>query len=129
MENPYSEYKHKFSVARFWKKLVRVSKRLGVKAVYSCLLLFYAYKRKETPSWAKNIVLGTLGYFLSPIDLVPDLTPIIGYTDDIGVLSFGVITIAAYIDEEVRKKARKSVSKWFKNYDASELEEIDQQLK
>ena len=129
MENPFKDYMHQFSPARFWKKLVRVTKKLGIKAVYSCLLLFYAYRRKETPSWAKNIVIGTLGYFLSPIDLIPDVTPIVGYTDDIGVLSFGLITIAAYIDEDVRGKARNRLTKWFKGYNPEELKEVDDQLK
>lgn len=91
-------------------------------------MLFYAYKRKDTPVWAKNIVLGVLGYFLSPIDWMPDLTPIIGFTDDIGVLSFGLVTIAAYVNEEVRKQAREKLKLWFGEYDPTPLTEVDQQL-
>lgn len=118
----------KFSFLALWQKLNRYAKTAGVKVVYSVLLLFYAYRRKETPRWAKNIVLGTLGYFLSPIDALPDLTPIIGYTDDLGILAFGVVTIAGHINDEVKNRARNTLGKWFKNYDESELKEIDEKL-
>ena len=99
-----------------------------MKTVYSALLLFYAYRRKETPTWAKSIVLGTLGYLISPFDALPDLTPIIGYTDDIGVLSFGLVTIACYINEGVRTNARKQLGKWFKDFQEEDLLEVDAKL-
>ncbi|MCB0585073.1 MAG: DUF1232 domain-containing protein, partial [Phaeodactylibacter sp.] len=104
------------------------AKQAGVKTVYSALLLFYAYRRKETPTWAKSIVLGTLGYFLAPFDALPDLTPIIGYTDDLGVLSFGLVTIACYINEGVRTNARKQLGRWFKDYAEEDLLEVDSKL-
>ena len=128
MENPLKKYNSSFSVSNLWIKLTKFAKVIGVKAVYSILLLFYAYRRKDTPRWAKNIVIGTLGYFLSPIDAVPDLTPIIGYTDDIGVLSFGLVTIAAYINDEVKKKAKTRLDSWFNDYDPKEIDEVDQQF-
>ena len=90
--------------------------------------MWYAYKRKETPGWAKNIIVGTLGYFLMPIDVIPDLTPILGYTDDVGVLSVGLVTIAGYVNDEVREKAKTHLTKWFGEYDKSELKEVDDQL-
>ena len=128
MKNPFEKYTSKFSENKLWKKLTSFAKQAGVKTVYSALLLFYAYRRKETPYWAKNIVLGTLGYFLAPIDAIPDLTPIIGYTDDIGVLSFGLVTIAAYVNKDVRKNAKTQLGKWFDNYEDKILEEVDKQL-
>jgi len=128
MKNPFKKYIAKFSEFKLWIKLRDQAKRAGLKTVYSVMLLFYAFKRKETPPWAKNIILGTLGYFLSPVDLLPDLTPLIGYTDDIGVLSFGLVTIACYVDDGVRINARKKLKKWFGNYDLKELVEIDEQL-
>lgn len=122
------KYRSKFSLVKLWSKLRKVASNLGVKVVYTILLLFFAFRRKETPSWAKNIVLGTLGYFLSPFDAIPDLTPIVGYTDDIGILSFGLVTIAAYINDDVREKARKRLGTWFKNYNPEDLKEIDDKL-
>jgi uncharacterized membrane protein YkvA (DUF1232 family) len=74
------------------------------------------------------VVLGALGYFLSPIDAIPDLTPFLGYTDDLGVLSFGLVLIAGYINEEVRGSARKQMTKWFGKINENELDEVDDSL-
>ena len=118
----------KFSEKGLWSKLKFYARQAGLKTVYTALLLYYAYTRKETPVWAKNIIFGVLGYFLAPIDAIPDLTPIIGYTDDLGVLSFGLVTIACYVNEDVKTNARERLKKWFGEYDVEELAEVDQQL-
>lgn len=128
MKLPFKHYRKQFSPQKLWEKLQNYAQAAGVKVVYSALLMFYAYRRKETPSWAKHIILGTLGYFLAPIDAIPDLSPIIGYTDDIGVLSFGLVTIAAYVNDEVRGNAREHLSKWFENYNEEDLNQVDEQL-
>jgi len=111
-----------------WNKIRKFATKAGQQTVYTALLLYYAYKRNDTPAWAKNIIIGTLGYFISPIDALPDLTPIIGYTDDIGVLSFGLVTIACYVNEEVKTNARGQLAKWFKNLNEEDLKVIDKQL-
>lgn len=103
-------------------------KKMGVKLVYSALLLFHAYKSKATPKWAKNIIIGALAYFVSPIDGIPDLSPFLGFTDDMGVLTFGLVTIACYIDKEVRDKAKTNLKKFFKDYHESDLLEVDKIL-
>ncbi|MCO6488442.1 MAG: DUF1232 domain-containing protein [Phaeodactylibacter sp.] len=128
MKNPFKPYIRQFSESKFWKKIAHFAQQAGVKTVYSALLLFYAYRRKETPTWAKSIVLGTLGYLIAPFDALPDLTPIIGYTDDLGVLSFGLVTIACYINDSVRAKAREQLGKWFKDYQEDDLKEVDARL-
>lgn len=101
---------------------------VGVKITYTAMLLFYAYNRSETPRWAKNIILGSLTYLLSPIDAIPDLTPLIGFTDDIGVLSFGLVTIACHIDDDVRIAAKNKVLSMYKNVDEEDFLEVDAQL-
>ncbi len=128
MKNPFRSYIDKFSEHQFWDKLKFFARQAGLKTVYSALLLFYAYRRRDTPLWAKNIVLGTLGYFLSPIDAMPDLTPVLGYTDDIGVLAFGLVTIAAYVDQEVRQKAKEQLHRWFGDYNEEDLAEVDARI-
>lgn len=103
-------------------------KTIGVKLTYSALLLYYAYQRKDTPAWAKNIILGSLAYLVSPFDAIPDLTPLLGFTDDLGVLSFGLVTIACYIDNAVRDKAKFRIHKFFKVVDEQDLIEVDAKL-
>ena len=128
IKNPFSKYAMLFSEKNLWKKITGFAKQAGIQTVYSALLLYYAFKRKETPRWAKNVVIGVLGYFLAPIDGIPDLTPFIGYTDDIGVLTFGLVTIAAYVNKEVKDNAKQRLGKWFGNYDSKLLDEVDQKV-
>jgi uncharacterized membrane protein YkvA (DUF1232 family) len=85
--------------------LVRGSQRL----FYSGLLLYYALKRSDLPTWARSVVIGVIGYLLSPIDSIPDITPIIGYTDDLGLLSYALVLISAYINTDVRTQAREKL--------------------
>lgn len=127
-EKIIAEYGPQFSEKGLWRKLAGYAKRAGQKTVYMVLLMFYAYRRKDTPTWAKNIVLGTLGYFLAPIDALPDLTPIIGYTDDLGILSFGLVTVAAYVNDEVRTRSREKLKSWFGEFDVALLAEIDKKI-
>lgn len=130
-ENPaenLDQYENKFTEKKLWHKIKRFAQKIGVKTVYAALLMFYAYKRKDTPGWAKKIVIGVLGYLISPIDFLPDLSPIIGYTDDLGILSFGLVTIAAFVNEDVRKKARAHLGKWFSSYKEEDLKEVEDKL-
>lgn len=124
----FKKYIPNFSEFNFWETLKKYGTRLGQRTVYSSLLLYYAFKRSETPAWAKNIVVGVLGYLITPIDFIPDLTPIIGYTDDIGILSFGLVTIACFVNDEVKTTAKDKMAKWFKTIDETAIREVDAQL-
>jgi uncharacterized membrane protein YkvA (DUF1232 family) len=99
--------------------LARSAKAAGAKVVYAVFLLYYAYRKKEVPKWAKVSILGSIAYFLSPIDLIPDLTPLLGYSDDLGVLIASLIAVSVYIDNEVKTKAKERMKKWFSD---SEIE-------
>lgn len=123
-----NKFKDFYSEIDLWNKIKQYAKTAGTKVVYAALLLFYAYQRKETPNWAKHIVLGALGYFIAPIDALPDLTPIIGYTDDLGVLSFGLVTISAYIDDGVKGNARERMAKWFGEVNEEDIAEVEDRL-
>lgn len=128
MKEKLKPYVRFFSEKKFWRKLQKFGRKAGIKVIYSALLLFYAYRRKDTPTWAKTIVLGVLGYFITPIDFIPDLSPILGYTDDLGWLTFGLVTVAGYINEDVRGRARAKLGDWFGDYAPEELEPVDKHL-
>ncbi len=117
-----------FSERAFWGRIGDYARRAGSQLTYTALLLYFAYQRKETPAWAKRIVLGSLGYLLAPIDLIPDLSPFIGLTDDIGVLSLSLVTISAYVNDEVRHKAKAQLSRWFRQVKEEDLREVDDKL-
>ena len=57
--------------------------------------------------------MGALGYFISPFDAIPDMTPVIGYVDDLGVLTMALATVAAYISDDIKSKAKAKLAEWF----------------
>jgi uncharacterized membrane protein YkvA (DUF1232 family) len=103
-------------------------KKLSIRLVYSTLLMAFAYLSPKTPSWARRIILGAFAYLVSPIDSIPDLAPFIGFTDDLGVISFGLVTIACYIDADVRSAAREKIKLIFNDVDENELQAVDATL-
>jgi uncharacterized membrane protein YkvA (DUF1232 family) len=114
---------------KFWNKLGKYAKQAGAKLVYATLLMYYAFKRKETPTWAKTAILGALAYFVSPIDFIPDLTPVLGFTDDFAVMLTGLITVGTYVDDHVKRQAKAKMDAWF-DEDATliAMEDVDKKL-
>jgi uncharacterized membrane protein YkvA (DUF1232 family) len=76
--------------------------------------LAYVYQHQRTPWYAKLSIIITLGYLLSPIDLIPDFIPVIGYLDDLILVPlFILLTIKLIPDdilEECREKAREKIN-------------------
>jgi len=68
--------------------------------------LFLAYKDNRTPWYAKVLLLITVGYALSPIDLIPDFIPILGYLDDIIILPLLIALAVKMIPKEILKECR-----------------------
>ncbi len=127
-EEVLSELKQRLNGLELLERLKGYLAGSARKMMYAALLLFFSYQKKDTPGWAKRIVLGSLAYALAPVDLIPDLTPFIGFQDDFGVLMLGLVSIAGHINEDVRTKARTQMSKWFQHADLSELQEVDRKL-
>jgi uncharacterized membrane protein YkvA (DUF1232 family) len=111
-----------------FKALKKGTKKSGIQLAYTVLLLFFAFSRKDTPHWAKSIITGSFVYLLCPADAIPDITPILGYTDDLGVLSFGLVSVASYVNVEVKEKARGQLNIFFKNYSEEDLKIVDDKL-
>ena len=93
MELPdFMSYANKFSPSDFFDKVARIAKRAGAKLVYAALILYYTLQNDKVSTTDKALIVGALGYMISPIDAVPDAIPIIGLTDDLAVLVF-VLTV------------------------------------
>jgi uncharacterized membrane protein YkvA (DUF1232 family) len=105
-------YGKHFSDASFWQKCRGALRSAGAEVLLLALKLYYALKRPETPLWAKTAILGALGYFVCPIDLIPDAIPVIGFSDDLGVLLAAVGAVSQYIDAEVERLATAKLRDW-----------------
>ena len=71
-----------YSERGFWEKVRGFARAAGEGVLEPALKLFYASQDGETPAWAKAVIYSALGYFISPVDAIPDMTPIVGYADD-----------------------------------------------
>ncbi|AWR87495.1 YkvA family protein [Meiothermus taiwanensis] len=103
----------RYSEAAFWRKLRRFARMAGREVVEKALWLYYTLKRPETPAWAKRTIVGALVYFILPFDLVADLAPLVGFTDDLSVLLAAIATVAAYITPAIKEQARRKAAEWF----------------
>lgn len=109
-----------YSPDKLFNKIGNVAKSAGVKVVYAALLLYYAIFDKEVPMKDKLIVIGALGYFICPVDFLPDIMPG-GYTDDFGALLLALKSIWGNISENTHSKARMRLASWFSNVNPEDL--------
>ena len=127
MELPdFMNYGGKFSKRDFAEKIARIAKRAGAKLVYAALILYYTLQSDKVSKKDKAIIIGALGYMISPLDAIPDAIPIAGLTDDLAVLLFVLKKVWTDIDPDIQQKAKNRLSKWF---DADEIEEVNDLFK
>jgi uncharacterized membrane protein YkvA (DUF1232 family) len=123
MELPdFMSYSNKFSQKDFVDKIARIAKRAGAKLIYAALLLYYTLQSDRISTKDKAIIVGALGYMISPIDVIPDAIPIAGLTDDLAVLLYVLKKIWVDVDPEVKERAKNKLVNWF---DEDEIQEID----
>lgn len=114
MEIPdLSKYKEKFTKNEFIEKIQRIAKRAGAKLVYAALILYYSVESDKVSIKDKAIIIGALGYLITPLDLVPDAIPLAGLGDDLGVLIYVLQKIWGNIDDDVKQKTKDKLSQWF----------------
>lgn len=104
-----------YSDQSFWAKLTRFAKHAGAKVVERALQLYYTAQEPGTPTWAKSVIYGALAYFIFPVDAIPDVIPVAGFTDDLGVLAAAAACVALYLTPEVRRKAKQKMREWFES--------------
>ena len=123
MELPdFMSFANKFSPSDFVDKVARIAKRAGAKLVYAALILYYTLQSDKVSKADKALIVGALGYMISPLDAVPDAIPIVGLTDDLAVLVYVLKKVWVNVEPEIKDKARARLSKWF---DEDEIKEID----
>lgn len=116
-----SKYDVKYSDHKFWGKLSRVASKAGVKLVYMVLVLYFILKSPDISARDKGLIYGALGYFILPLDLIPDAIPAAGFTDDIAAITALFLTIRCNITPEIDAKAKKKLAKWFPKYTEEDI--------
>ena len=118
------KYKDKFSQQSFIEKIQRIAKRAGAKLVYVALILYYLMQSDKVSLKDKAVIIGALGYLISPLDVVPDAIPIAGLGDDLTVLLYALGKVWTSVDEEMKGKARGKLSKWFDDDEINFTEDL-----
>lgn len=118
----FMSYSNKFTNSEFIEKISRIAKRAGAKMIYAALVLFYTLQSDKISVKDKAIIIGALGYLISPLDVIPDAIPIAGLGDDLAVLIYVLNKVWGNVSEDVKNKAKEKLSKWF---DEDEIAEID----
>jgi uncharacterized membrane protein YkvA (DUF1232 family) len=128
MKINYEKYSTKYTDKKLFEKLKKFAIKAGKKVVYVALLLYYTLQKDNVPKKVKAVIIGALGYFISPFDAIPDFIPFLGYTDDFGAFMMALAVVSIYIDEEIKYKAKSRLESWFGEVDDSELEEVNAKL-
>ena len=122
------QYQEHYSESGLFAKIGKVCKKAGIKAIYYVLLLYYVLMDGKTSLKDKGIIIGALGYFILPIDLIPDFIPVAGFADDIAALTACLHTVKVNITPAVRKKALQKLYDWFVDIDYSKVQEYDEEV-
>lgn len=102
-----------FDDGSFWDKVKNFAKTAGKELIQKALWLYYAAQRSETPAWAKATIYGALAYFVLPVDAIPDIVPVVGYSDDLGAIAAALTAVSMYISDEVKEQAEEKMAIWF----------------
>ena len=101
---------------RFWRKLKRVVAQLPF--AEDLVAAYYCAFDKQTPRHVQASLLGAIAYFVLPFDFVPDMLPILGFTDDAAILATAIRMVAGHITQEHRDAARAVLKRGIEPADA-----------
>jgi uncharacterized membrane protein YkvA (DUF1232 family) len=93
----------------FWSKVKRVAAQLPF--VEDLLTAYYCAFDRDTPREVQAALIGALAYFILPFDIIPDVLPVIGYTDDAAVLAAAIRLVAKHIRPEHREAAQRAIAR------------------
>ena len=94
---------------RFWIKLKRVLAKLPF--AEDLLAAYYCAFDKQTPRHVQIALLGALAYFILPFDFIPDMLPVLGFTDDAAILATAIRMVSSHIMPEHREAARAALAR------------------
>ena len=97
-------YESSFSEQSFWEKIARVPSRAGCSVLRSALTLIVLLK-SDLPLWAKASIVGALGYFICPLDALPDFLPG-GFVDDLAAMTLVLGQLYAFVDKDIRERVQ-----------------------
>ena len=120
-EKELQKYEQHYNESSFLDKVTKYGKLIGINALYKAVQLWFVMQKPDVPAATKAVIMGALGYLIAPLDFLPDLMPVLGYTDDLVAITFALIKVQGYIDDEVERKSKKLLAKIFGEEAVSKL--------
>ena len=105
--------KEQYSDRMLWKKVNRYGKKAGRELIELALQLYYTAQSPTTPVWVKGIVFAALAYLINPIDAIPDIIPVVGFSDDLAAALTAIASCSVHITPEIKKEAAKKAGDFF----------------
>jgi uncharacterized membrane protein YkvA (DUF1232 family) len=115
------KYADRYNEQDLIRKITRAARKAGIKVIYLALLLYYVLKSPKVKMADKGKIWGALGYFILPIEIIPDFIPIVGYTDDLAALMWAFYSVAKNVTPEIEAQAKKKLHDWFGDYDEKDI--------
>ena len=116
-------YEKYFSESELWQKIGKFGKSIGATILYPVFLLFYLLKSGEVNLKEKAMIIGTLGYFILPLDLLPDTLPF-GLSDDELSLMAAISALASCFTIDIQNEAKEQLRKIFGDFDENSLDSV-----
>lgn len=106
-----------YSDSKLWRKVERVAKKVGATVIRPVFLLYYLLHDKNVPVNHKAYIVGALGYFILPFDLLPEaVLSVLGFTDDVAVMALVLRLVKDSITPEIRAKADLKVAELLRTH-------------
>jgi uncharacterized membrane protein YkvA (DUF1232 family) len=103
------EYEKEFNEDSLWEKIKNFAKKAGCEVIEKVVLLYNVAKDPDTPLKAKSLIYGALGYFIMPLDAIPDITPVVGFSDDLTALATALTLVVMSIKPEHKTDAKEKI--------------------
>ncbi len=109
-----------YSPKNLFETITHYAKKAGITTVYYALLLYQSILSNKISGIDKALAIAALGYFISPMDIIPDFLPG-GLFDDSMILFYGIDKLGKAIDTEEETKAKKQLDEWFSDTEIIEI--------
>ena len=117
------DYAKNYSEDSFWDKVRDNVSSIGLSLIYKAFQLYYVAQSDACPMKVKAAIIAALGYLISPLDLVMDPIPIVGYSDDAMAIALALAVAQMYITDDIKKQAKDRMREIFGDKMVAELKD------
>jgi uncharacterized membrane protein YkvA (DUF1232 family) len=105
------DYTDSYTEEGFWNKITKMPGDAGCALLRAAFTLYVLLRESSTPAWVKASILGSLGYFIFPLDIIPDIIPVIGYADDLALITLLLGQLYAFINQDIKDQVESMLPK------------------